>query len=313
MQPTVATIGFFDGVHMGHEHLIRQVSEIAAIRHMEAAVVTFPVHPRQVLQPDFRPQLLTTSEEKLTLLQHYIPRNAEEKAELLRDNRPFLDRCIMMEFTPEVARLTAREFMLRLRDEYDVRILVTGYDHRFGHNRSEGFKEYAAYGEELGMEVIRAQAYLHNKQLISSSYIRQLITEGDMEKAGVFLGADYFLQGTVVGGHHVGCSLGYPTANLRINSPLKLVPADGVYAVQVQIDHEPGHHIGMMNIGHRPTLDNGSDRSIEVHILDFTGNLYGHHLLLRFASRIRSEQKFDTLDALTRQLAKDAATVREML
>ena len=170
--PCVATIGFFDGVHLGHRYLIRQTQEVAVRRGVPAMVVTFATHPRQVMQPGYRPCLLTTCQEKEALLQ-------EAGA----------DRCLMLEFTPQLARLTAREFMTLLHSRYGVEALVIGYDHRFGHGRSEGFDDYVRYGSELGMEVSPAQAYrLADGASISSSRLRRLLQEGDVEEAARELG-----------------------------------------------------------------------------------------------------------------------------
>ena len=250
-EPCVATIGFFDGVHMGHRFLIEQVRELAAARGLRSALITFPIHPRKVMNADYRPELLTTSEEKLALL--------EEMG---------VDYCFMLDFTREVSHLTAHEFMSDiLRDRYRVQTLVIGYDHRFGHNRSEGFEDYCRYGSEMGIEVSRARACVCDDLHISSSVIRKMLHQGEVDRAARCLGYDYFLDGTVVSGYQVGRKIGFPTANLSVDDPDKLVPADGVYAVHVTFD---GHtYNGMLNIGTRPTIGNGPERSIEVNILHF--------------------------------------------
>ncbi len=290
--PCVATIGFFDGVHLGHRYLIRQTQEVAVRRGVPAMVVTFATHPRQVMQPGYRPCLLTTCQEKEALLQ-------EAGA----------DRCLMLEFTPQLARLTAHEFMTLLHSRYGVEALVIGYDHRFGHGRSEGFDDYVRYGRELGMEVCLARAYcLADGTEVSSSRVRRLLQAGEVEEAACELGYRYFLSGTVVGGHRVGRTLGYPTANLQPDDPCKLVPAVGVYAVRVEWEGVP--RAGMLSIGHRPTVDNGTERSIEVHIFDFEGDLYGRRLTLTFLSRLREEQKFASLDELAAQLRLDEEAAR---
>lgn len=294
--PCVATIGFFDGVHRGHRFLIGQVQREAAARGMESAVVTFPVHPRKVLQPDFCPRLLTTCDEKLALLEGLG-----------------IDRCILLDFTPHLASLSAREFMEVLRNRYNIHTLVVGYDHRFGHNRAEGFDDYVRHAAGLGMEVLPAEAYsAPGGRPVSSSLIRRLLQdEGDAAQAADCLGYRYFLCGTVVGGRGIGHTLGYPTANLQPDSPDKLIPANGVYAVQVDIAGRS--YGGMLNIGVRPTLDNGPDRSIEVYIFDFNEDAYGHPMRLSFIRRMRGECKFASLDELKQQLAQDEATARQTL
>lgn len=298
-QPSVATIGFFDGVHRGHRYLIGQVQREAANRGLAASVITFPVHPRKVLQPSgYLPRLLTTTQEKLSLLE-----------------QTGIDQCILLDFTPHLASLSARDFMEVLKNRYRIRALLIGYDHRFGHNRSEGFADYVRYGREIGMEVLPAEAFhlpeAEGGMPVSSSLIRRLLQEGDACGAACGLGYPYFLNGTIVSGRRVGHKLGYPTANLQPDDPDKLVPANGVYAVRVEIGGQS--YGGMLNIGLRPTLDNGDDRSIEVHILDFHRDIYGQSLRLTFVQRIRSERKFDSLDALSLQLRQDAAQIRALL
>ena len=299
--PAVATIGFFDGVHRGHRYLIEQVCEVAAERGLSTAVVTFPIHPRRVMQSDFRPQLLTTCDEKVRLLE-----------------RTGIDACIMMDFTPQLAALSAREFMTLLKEQYRIDALVIGYDHRFGHNRAEGFAEYVTYGRELGMEVFPARAYYLNRSEeqgassdVSSSGIRRLLQAGDVEAAAQALGYRYFLQGRVVGGYRVGHRIGFPTANLCVDNPDKLIPADGVYAVWADVDGQ--RYGGMLCIGTRPTLANGSERSIEVHLFDFQADIYERPLSLSFVQRTRDEQKFASVDLLVAQLHRDEAEIRALL
>jgi len=286
-RPCVATIGFFDGVHLGHRYLIEQVREVADARGFASGVVTFPVHPRKVVQPEYRPELLTTCDEKVSLLAG-----------------TGLDYCMMLDFTPEIAVLSAREFMLFLRTHYSIRALVVGYDHRFGHNRREGFDDYVRYGQELGIEVILARAYINKETTVSSSAIRQLLLEGDVSEAGACLGYDYFLNGTVVSGYRVGRKIGFPTANLRVDDPDKLVPSDGVYAVRVSVAGKV--YGGMLSIGYRPTIGNGPDRSIEVNIFNFHSDIYEQYIRLSFVRYLRPELKFDSIDELIAQLHKDA-------
>lgn len=285
-QPCVATIGFFDGVHRGHRYLIEQVREVAAAHGFASGVVTFPVHPRKVVQPEYHPELLTAYEEKVALL-------AETG----------LDYCMMLDFTPEVAILSAKEFMLFLYNHYNIRALVIGYDHRFGHNRSEGFDDYVRYGQELGIEVILAHAYIDKDVAVSSSVIRQLLSEGNVSDAASCLGYDYFLNGMVVSGYRVGRKIGFPTANLRVDDSDKLVPSDGVYAVRVTVAGQS--YGGMLSIGYRPTMANGTDRSIEVNIFNFHSDIYEQYICLSFVRYLRPELKFDSIDELIAQLHKD--------
>ena len=286
----VATIGFFDGVHRGHQHLLRQVLEVAHQRHMASLVVTFFQQPRHVVTHETdRFFLLTTTNEKLHLLQ-----------------QAGIDHCEVMEFTPELALMTAHDFMQLLHDKYGVSALVIGYDHRFGHNRSEGFDDYVRYGKQLGIEVLQATQF----PAVSSTKIRELLLEGDLEAANQILGYRYMLEGQVVNGFHIGQTMGFPTANLQV-APEKLIPADGVYAVMVELDGE--QHQGMLNIGTRPTLANSDERSIEVHIFDFHDNIYDKELRLSLVKRTRGEVKFASKEQLILQLQQDAAEIKTIL
>lgn len=292
--PCAATIGCFDGVHRGHRYLIGQVCQEAAQRGLSSVLITFPVHPRQVMQSDYRPQLLSCLQQKTDLLQ-------QQPA----------DYCIMLPFTRELSMLSAYEFMRLLRDRYQVKVLVIGYDHRFGHNRSEGFEDYCRYGRELGMEIVHARALVEDELSISSSTIRNLLKQGEVERANHFLGYRYYLDGVVVGGYKVGRTLGFPTANLQPSCPDKLIPAEGVYAVYAYVKGR--RYAGMLNIGHRPTVDNGNNLSIEAHILDFSDNIYNRYLRIEFMHFIRPEQKFGNLEALRVQLRNDRETVARLL
>ena len=271
-EPCVATIGFFDGVHMGHRYLIQQVKEIAAAKGLRSALVTFPVHPRKVMNAAYHPELLTTPEEKTNLLAG-----------------TGVDYCLMLDFTPDISRLTAKEFMTQiLKERYQVKYLVIGYDHRFGHNRSEGFDDYVRYGQAIGIEVIRAQAYTDDIQIdttqsapVSSSLIRKLLHQGDVDVAARCLGYEYFLDGTVVGGY--------------------------------QVTFDGKTYMGMLNIGVRPTIGNGPNRTIEVNILHFHSDIYDKFIRLTFVKRTRPELKYDSIDELIAQLHKDAEETEAIL
>ena len=290
LPPCAATIGFFDGVHRGHRFLLEQVKEEAAGKGLCPSDITFPTHPRQVLQPDFHPQLLSTPEEKLHLLE-----------------AAGIANCILLPFTTELSRLSAKEFMLLLRTEYNVRTLVIGYDHRFGHNRLESFEDYVRYGQELDIDIVQARAYTQENAKVSSSAIRELLSQGEVHTASRLLGYPYPLAGTVTAGYRVGRKIGFPTANLRVDHPCKLVPAEGVYAVKVEVEGQ--QHLGMLNIGHRPTLNNGADRSIEVHILDFAGDIYRQNIRIEFLRFLRPETKFASIEELISQIEKDKEAI----
>lgn len=295
INPCVAAVGFFDGVHLGHHYLIGQVRKMAAAKGMCSALITFPVHPRQVMNDAYRPELLTSYDEKLKLLE-----------------TTGIDYCFVLEFTPDLSRLTAYGFMRSvLKNPCNVQTLVVGYDHRFGHNRSETVDDYCRYGLELDIEVVRACAQTMGEAMISSSMIRRLLRAGDVALAASYLNYEYFLNGTVVGGYKVGRTIGFPTANIRLADGDKLIPADGVYAVRVRVGGND--FAGMLNIGHRPTISNGQHRSIEVHILHFHADIYDCPIRISFVQRIRSEIKFENREQLIRQLSEDAGRVEKLL
>jgi riboflavin kinase/FMN adenylyltransferase len=294
-EPCVAAIGFFDGVHKGHRFLINQVKEIASNKGIHSAIITFPTHPRKVINSNYCPEILTTYDEKTKIL-------AETE----------IDYCIIHDFTLETSLLSAQEFMTNiLHKQYNVQTLVVGYDHRFGHNRSEGFDDYLRYGKELGIEVILANVHTSEKITISSSTIRSLLHNGEVNKAADCLGYNYSLTGTVIEGHQIGRTLGFPTANIRVKDSDKLIPANGVYGVCVTVNGKP--YIGMLNIGQRPTINNGTYRSIEVHILHFHSDIYNCPIQVFFIQRIRQEEKFSTIEKLTAQLHKDSTMVEALL
>ncbi len=294
-RPCVATIGFFDGVHRGHCYLIDQVKKLAAERGLATCLISFPVHPRKVMQADYQPQLLSTF--------------ADKRTRLLRTG---VDRCVMLPFTRELSELSAYDFMKDvLRNQLNVRILVVGYDHRFGHNRAEGFADYVRYGEELGMAVMQARACVLDGINVSSSVIRRYLLQGDVQSANRCLGYGYQLEGRVASGYRVGRKLGFPTANIIESDPDKLIPANGVYAVWVKLDGKV--YKGMLNIGVCPTVDHDNKRTIEVHILHFSEDIYQRNLQLEFVQRIRDERRFDNLSDLSTQLALDAQQVDKLL
>ena len=291
----IATIGFFDGVHIGHCHLINMLKKVARERGVEACVITFDRHPRQVVQPEWCPEMLTTLEEKTQLLK-----------------ATGIDRCEVLHFDREMANHSAHDFMLHtLKEKLGVSILVTGYDNRFGHNRSEGFEDYVRYGKEIGIEVIKGEELTDGSNNVSSSSIRRMLKEGRIEDATRCLGREYQLTGTVVGGEHIGRTIGFPTANIRPDDSSKLIPANGVYAVDVWSQAgDINRERAMLNIGTRPTF-NGTATTIEVHIPHFAGNLYGSTLSIAFLRKIREERKFDSPEALVEQLNKDLNNIEQ--
>lgn len=293
--PVAATVGFFDGVHKGHRFLIDELKKTAATRGLPAVVVTFPEHPRAVLHADYQPKLLNSFDEKLEQL-----------------SATGVDYCLVVPFTPELAQLSAREFITEvLHRRFRVQTLLTGYDHRFGHNRTDGFEAYEAYGRECGVEVRQAPAFDNGRIRVSSSEIRSELAAGRIARANELLTYPYRLKGTIVPGHQLGRTLGFPTANLRVDEPFKVIPGMGSYAVRV----ETGGMLydGMLYIGNRPTVNNDPSLSLEVHLIDFRGDLYRREIELFFIDYIRGSIRFDSLEALRRQLVNDRETATALL
>ncbi len=295
---TIATIGFFDGVHRGHQFVVDTLMAAARQNGQRSMVVTFARHPRSVLQPAWHPQLLTTPEEK--------------RSRLLDMG---IDECLMLDFNAETAAMTAEQFLERLHRQHGVTRLLMGYDNRFGHRQPgvpASFDDYRRWGAMHGVEVDVLPCHQPAMgQPLSSSAIRQALAAGDILTANQLLGYRYALSGEVVEGHGEGHRLGFPTANLRPDHPDKLIPQEGVYAVAAAINGADGTqtwHPAMMNIGHRPTY-NGHEQTLEAHLLGYDGNLYGQSLTIRFMARLRSEQRFDTPEQLRAQLENDRRQV----
>ena len=291
VRPCVATIGSFDGVHSGHRYVVGQVVKQARSEGLDAVVVTFANHPLQVLREGFVPQMLSTVEEKVDMLL-----------------RAGVDKVVLLEFTRELSVLSAREFMRDvLKEKIDVRRLLIGYDNRFGHD-GKRLADYVEYGRELGIEVMEVEAFCpaDGCGVVSSTTIRQALLMGEVERANALLGYVYSMEGLVVRGFQNGRRLGYPTANLQVDGE-KLVPENGVYLVRT----EDG--FGMLNIGTRPTLHNGGGRSIEVHVFDFHGDLYGRRMRIEVLHHLRKEREFGSLEELKEQLAEDERRCREIV
>lgn len=287
----VATIGMFDGVHLGHQFVLHHVVETAREQGLLSMAITFD-------QTMPRDQVLTSLDAKRLLL-----------------SKTGIDRIEVLQFTDELRQMTAREFMQQvLKEQLDVKILLTGYDNRFGHNREEGFDDYVRYGKELGIEVksLPPAPSKGRGRTISSSFIRQLLTEGHVGKASEGLGYPYTILGRVEHGEHVGTKLGFPTANLVPVDEKQLIPAAGAYAVKVRMENSVEWKHGMMNIGMRPTFD-GHKRTLEVHIFRLNEDLYGQQMLVSFVERLREEQRFENVEALISQLQQDAILAEQIL
>ncbi len=285
----VVTIGTFDGVHLGHREVIAELRQISIKTGGESVIFTFFPHPRMIVTPeDDSIRLLSTVDEKATLL--------EELG---------LDHLVIYPFTKEFASLSYINFVKKiLVNQMHIRILVTGYDHKFGHDRKGDFRSLEVLGKQFGFEVEQLSPLLVENMAVSSTRIRQALEVGDMQKANHFLGYSYLLKGKVIEGRRLGRELGFPTANILPDDRHKMVPTDGVYAVFATVEGK--QYKGMLNVGTRPTVNSNVDhRSIEVHIFDFSKDIYNQYITINFVERIRSEIKFESLQKLTEQLADD--------
>mgnify|MGYP002628328704 CR=1 FL=1 len=289
----VLTIGTFDGVHLGHQKIIDQLNEEAEKINGESVLFTFYPHPRMVLYPESH---------GLKLIQ-----TQSEKVDKLR--RMGLQNAIVYPFTLEFSRLSALEFVRDfLVNELNVKKLVIGYDHQFGKNREGGIEFLLEVCETYGFRVIEIAAKEIDDVNVSSTKIRNAIRSGEIETANAYLGEPFQLCGKVIRGKALGRQLGFPTANIDLENDLKLIPASGVYAVNIEVDGVM--HQGMMNLGIRPTINDDKALNIEVNLFDFSGDLYDKTLTVQLLSRFRDEIKFDTLDALKAQLKKDEISIR---
>jgi len=288
----VASIGVFDGVHRGHRFLLDRVKEEATARGMSTLAVTFDPTPATF----FRSGASCKQDTNLLL-------TARERRERLLDAG--MDSVEVMTFDRKVAEMTAADFMMQLKELFGVSVLVMGYDHRFGCEQQTNKTFYTRAAQTCGMEIVHAAAWGD----VSSSRIREMLLRGDVEGANDLLGYPYPISGTVITGDGRGRKLGFPTANLAVDSA-KLIPATGVYAVSVRL--EENTYKGMMNIGLCPTFGGRTERRIEVHILDFDADIYGQTLNVQLLRRLRDEQKFPSINALTEQLRADAETIKKL-
>ena len=279
----IATIGFFDGVHKGHQFLFAQVCSIAEQEGLQPLIVTFDQHPRAVLQNDYIPQLITSLEERKALLQQY--------AEVLV--LPF----------EQIRALTAQQFMSFLKDEYDVQKIVMGYDHRFGADRLSHIQDYRLVAQSIGVEIIKQGEYINGEWHVSSTEIRQALLNGNVVVANELLGRGYTLNGVVVRGKGIGHTIGFPTANIQPETPEKIIPKSGVYAVQARTNTSSWMP-AILNIGTNPTIGN-NQQTIELHIPHFEENIYGQQVSIVFVRYIREERKFLNINSLREQIKKD--------
>lgn len=290
----VVTSGTFDGVHRGHQQILKRLKSVAEESGGESVLLTFWPHPRIVIDPDYNIKLLTTFEEKADLM-----------------DQLGVDHLVKIPFTWEFSQLSTEEYIRKiLLSNIRTKKLVIGYDHRFGRNREGNFEYLKTNAPKYGFEIEEIPRHEIDDIVISSTRIRNALAAGDIHIGNEYLGREYSLLGTVIDGDKRGRELGFPTANIKVESIHKLIPCDGIYAVRVL--YEGNTWDGMLNIGFRPTVD-GSNRSIEVNIFDFSIEIYGQVLKISFVKLIRREVKFENLEELKNQLQKDRLAALEIL
>ncbi|MDP4209577.1 MAG: bifunctional riboflavin kinase/FAD synthetase [Bacteroidota bacterium] len=296
VENAVVTTGVFDGVHKGHLEILERLKKAASAIHGSPVVITFWPHPRLVLHLDPAIKLLNTLDEKLELL---------EKAGI--------EHVVVIPFTEEFSQLSSDDFITKiLVEKLNVRHLIVGFNHHFGKGREGDFDQMLTYGERFGFSVEKLEAQIVENEKVSSTLIRKALVSGEVDVASRYLGYDYSITGTVIVGNRIGRTIGFPTANLRINHDFKLIPKEGVYAVNVDVCGI--RYAGMLNMGYRPTINaNPAPMSIEVHLINFEGDLYEKDITLHFKQRIRDEVKFNGIEALKQQLNADKAAVMKIL
>ena len=283
---TILTLGTFDGVHIGHKKILERVIQNMDNEKYESLVLTFFPHPRMILKEDSDMKLLNTIDEKIDLL-----------------DKIGIQNLVIHPFDEKFSRLTAEEFVKTiLVDRFQVQKIIIGYDHRFGRNRTANINDLIAFGEQYDFEVEQISVQEINEISVSSTKIRNALLEGNMTLANDYLGYNYFLTGEVVKGKQLGRTINFPTANLKIQENYKLIPQNGVYIVKSVINEQTV--FGMMNIGFNPTV-NGQNQTIEIHYFDFDADLYHQKIRVSILQRIRSEQKFESVDLLKAQLETD--------
>lgn len=284
---TVVTIGTFDGVHLGHQKILKRLVNTAKETHLKSVVLTFFPHPRMVLQNDANIKLINTISERSSILE-----------------QSGVDYLCVQEFTKAFSRRSAEEFVKSLLvDQLHAKKVIIGYDHHFGRNRSANIDDLRTFGEIYGFEVEEISAQDVDEVSVSSTKIRKALNTGDIEKANTYLGYNFCLNGVVISGKKLGKQLQYPTANLKIEEHYKLIPKQGVYIVKALINNKTVY--GMMNIGTNPTISEGSTQHIEIHFFEFNADLYEKQLKIEILHRLRDEKKFESVEDLKYQLQLD--------
>ena len=291
---TILTLGTFDGVHIGHKKILEKVTQNTTEQTTESLVLTFFPHPRMVLEDKSEMKLLNTLSEKIELLE-----------------KSGLENLVIHPFDEKFSQLTAHEFVKTvLVDQFNIKKIIIGYDHRFGKNRTANFDDLVAFGKQYDFEVEQISAQEIETVSVSSTKIRKALDEGNMKMANEYLGYYYFLTGTIIKGKQLGRTIGFPTANLKIEEYYKLIPRNGVYIVKSELNRKTV--FGIMNIGFNPTVE-GQNLSIEIHYLDFNDDLYGQKISVSLIHFVRAEQYFESVSLLKEQLEKDKNTALHFL
>jgi riboflavin kinase / FMN adenylyltransferase len=291
---TILTLGTFDGVHIGHKKILEKILHHSDNNQYESLVLTFFPHPRMVLQDDSVIKLLNTIPEKIELLEI-----------------AGVENLVIHPFDEKFSKLTAEKFVRDvLVNQFHIHKIIIGHDHRFGRNRTANIDDLIRFGKKYDFEVEQISVQEIQEISVSSTKIRTALDDGNMDLANQYLGYPYFLSGTVIQGKQLGRTIGFPTANLKIEENYKLIPKSGVYIVSSSINNKTVY--GLMNIGTNPTVG-GTNQSIEVYYLDFNDDLYGQEIEVAILHRIRSEQKFESVELLKNQLQKDKTTALDYL
>ncbi len=291
---TILTLGTFDGVHIGHKKILEKVTQNTIEETTESLVLTFFPHPRMVLEDKSEMKLLNTLSEKIGLLE-----------------KSGLENLVIHPFDEKFSQLTAHEFVKTvLVDQFNIKKIIIGYDHRFGKNRTANFDDLVAFGKQYDFEVEQISAQEIETVSVSSTKIRKALDEGNMKKANEYLGYDYFLTGIIIKGKQIGRTIGFPTANLKIEEDYKLIPRNGVYIIKSELNRKTV--FGIMNIGFNPTVE-GQNLSVEIHYLDFNDDLYGQKISVSLIHFVRAEEYFESVSLLKEQLEKDKNTALHFL